>query len=103
MKFDKHVKISIPNSLKEKVADKAAQLGMNTASFVRFILYEAIKDGRVMTSIPTMRCDSSLKFKAPEEFMMHIERQAHQSNIPIGTYIRVLLSDAISKKESENE
>ena len=93
MKHSKQVKLVIPSSEKEKVKKLAESKGMDSAGYVRFLLYDAIKNNRVMDSTPTMKNDTFLKFKAPIELIEHIKIQAELSNISIGTYIRTLVHE----------
>lgn len=102
MRSNKYVKLSIPLNLKEKVTMEAGNKGMNTSSFVRFKLFEAIVNNDVMDSIPTMKCNVYLKFRAPVELMNHVEQQAITSNVTVSAYIRSLLFNAVIGKEIES-
>jgi len=75
--------------IKEKLVCFSNNRSMGVSAYVRFILYNAIKENRIMTSVPTMKNDTFLKFKAPVEMYMHISpsRQAR-----VITYIERLSS-----------
>lgn len=96
MKSEQYIKIKIPMEIKEKLVCFAHARSMHVSACVRFFLYDAIKEDRIMTSVPTMKSDAFLKFKAPVEMYMHIKKQAELSNIPISGYIRVLLYETFN-------
>jgi len=94
MKHSKQVKLVIPSSEKEKVKKLAESKGMDSSGYVRFLLYDAIKTDLILDTIPTMKSDTFLKFKAPIEMIEHIKAQAERSNTSIGSYIRTLIHSA---------
>jgi len=96
MKSEQYIKIKIPMEIKEELIISANECSMHVSGYVRFILYDAIKENRIMTSVPTMKNDVFLKFKAPIEMYLHIKKQAELSNIPISGYIRVLLYETFN-------
>jgi len=96
MKSEQYIKVKIPMEIKEKLVCFSNNRSMGVSAYVRFILYDAIKENRIMTSVPTMKNDTFLKFKAPVEMYMHIKKQAELSNIPISGYIRVLLYETFN-------
>ena len=91
MKHSKQVKLVIPSSEKEKVKKLADAKGMDSSGYVRFLLYGAIKTNLIINSVPTMKSDTFLKFKAPIELVEHVKLLAEQSNTSIGSYIRTLI------------
>jgi len=103
MRHSKQVKLVIPSNEKEKVKKLAALKNMDTAGYVRYLLYDAIKNNRIMDSTPTMKSDTFLKFKAPIELIEHIKQQAQLSNISIGSYIRTLIHESSSNQEVRDE
>ena len=91
MKLEQCMKIRIPKDIKDNLACFAQERSMYVSAYVRFVLYDAIKEGRIMVTIPTMKNDEFLKFKIPIEMYMHIKKQAELSNLSVSGYIRVLL------------
>lgn len=91
MKHGKQIKLVIPLSEKDKVKRLAASKNMDSSSFMRYLLYEAVKTNLIINSVPTMKSDSFLKFKAPVELVEHIKLLAQQSNTSMGSYIRTLI------------